>query len=226
MGKIGCGYGSEWHLLRFMGRHRGLLNRRILEVVGGDGIDWLEFGFHESKPWLDAEIRGLGFLQPDDPVRMAWNQWWPQGRGIHNWDAVGRVRSGDAEEWLLVEAKAHLGELISDCAATSQASRLMIQHAFAQTKQALGVPEGRDWMHDYYQFCNRVAALYFLNEHGVPARLLHVYFIGDQSDARRACPAEEKTWREAIQAQETHIGLPASHRLKDRMRELFLPVAP
>ena len=100
MGTIGHGYGSEWHLLRFMGRHRGLLNQRILETVGANGIDWLEFGFHVSKPWLDDEIRGLDFLQPEDPVRTAWNQWWPQGRGIHNWDAVGKVRFGESEEWL------------------------------------------------------------------------------------------------------------------------------
>ena len=113
MGEMGYGYGSECHLLRFLGRHRRLLNRRILGVVGGESVDWLDLGFKPSKAWPDAEIKGLDFLPQDHPARAAWKQWWPQGRGIHNWDAVGQVRFGDVEEWLLVEAKANMEELKS-----------------------------------------------------------------------------------------------------------------
>lgn len=224
MGKIGYGYGSEWHLLRFMGRHRRLLDRRILDVVGGDSIDWLEFGFHLSKPWLDAEIKGLDFLHAEHPARIAWKEWWPQGRGIHNWDAVGKVRFGHVEEWLLVEAKAHLAELRSDCGATSLASRLEIERAFAETKKALSVPEERDWLHGYYQFCNRVAALYFLNEHNAPARLLSIYFLGDRP-LDRTFPQDEAGWREALRAQEEHVGLAEGHRRDTRIHKLFLPTA-
>ena len=221
MGKIGYGYGSECHLLRFMGRHRRLLNQRVLEVVGGDSIDWCDFGFHPTRPWPDAEIKGLGFLQPDDPARIAWKQWWPQGRGIHNWDAVGQIRFGEVEEWLLVEAKANLEELRSDCGAKSPTNRPKIERALAETKQALSVPEDRDWLNGYYQFCNRVAVLYFLNQHGVPARLLHIYFLGDP---RRTCPCDQDGWQEALQLQEEHVGLPEGHKLEGRIHKLFLPI--
>jgi hypothetical protein len=225
MGKIGHGYGSEWHLLRFLGRHRRLLDQRILEVVGGDRIDWLDFDVEpKKKRWPDAEIKGLDFLRPDHPARIAWKNWWPQGRGIHNWDAVGLVKFGDAEEWLLVEAKANLEELPSDCGATSPTNRPKIERAMAETKQALGVPQDRDWLHGYYQYCNRVAALYFLNEHGVPAHLLHLYFLGDLGNARRTCPGDGEGWQEALRAQEEHVGLPAGHRLEARIHKLFLPV--
>jgi len=224
MGEVGYSYGSECHLLRFLGRHRRLLNRRILEVVGGESIDWLDFGFKPSKAWPDAEIKGLDFLPQDHPARAAWKQWWPQGRGIHNWDAVGQVRFGDVEEWLLVEAKANMEELKSNCGAKRKGGLGKIERAFDETKRALGVPENRDWLRGYYQFCNRVAALHFLNKHGIPARLLHIYFLGDKGDSGRTCPCDEKGWQEALRAQEEHIGLPQDHELEEHMHKLFLPI--
>jgi len=225
MGKIGDGYGSECHLLRFMGRHRRLLNERILEIIDGDSVGWLDFDFEpKKKRWPDAEIKGLNFLPEDHPARAAWEQWWPQGRGIHNWDAVGQVRIGEAEEWLLVEAKANLEELCSACGATSPTNRPKIERAMAETKHALGVPEDRDWLNGYYQYCNRVAALYFLNKNGVAARLLHIYFLGDRGDPRRTCPEDEEGWQATLRAQEEHVGLPARHKLEARMHKLFLTV--
>ena len=224
MGNIGYGYGSECHLLRFMGRHRHLLNQRVLEVVGGDSINWLDFCFHPTRSWPDAEIKGLNFLPEDQPARAAWEQWWPQGRGIHNWDAVGQIRFGEVEEWLLVEAKANLGELHSNCGATSPTNRPKIEHALAETKQALGVSDDRDWPKGYYQFCNRVAALYFLNRHDAPSRLLHIYFLGDTGDPRRTCPYDQEGWQEALRLQEEHVGLPEGHNLEGRIHKLFLPI--
>lgn len=224
MAQMGYGYGSECHLLRFMGRHRHMLNHRIARVVGGDSVDWCDFGFHPTRPWPVAEIKGLGFLRPDDPALIAWQQWWPQRRGIHSWDAVGKVRFGQLEEWLLVEAKAHLEELKSDCGAKRNGGLGQIEQAFDQTKHELGVPEGHDWLHGHYQFCNRVAALYFLNRRGVPARLLNIYFLGDRGDQRRTCPYDEKGWQQALRVQEEHVGLPAGHMLETRMHKLFLPV--
>ena len=224
MGGIGYGYGSECHLLRFMGRHRQEFNQKVLAVVGGDSIDWLDFGFNPNQTWPDAEIKSLDFLPEGHAARTAWERFWPHGRGIHNWDAVGQVRFGDVEESLLVEAKANQEELRSDCGATSPTNRPKIERALAETKRALDVPEGQDWLNAYYQFCNRVAALYFLTEHGVPARLLYVYFVGDRGDPRRTCPYDEEGWQEALRAQEEHVGLPTGHKLEARIHKLFLPI--
>lgn len=224
MGEMGNGYGSECHLLRFMGRHRRVFNERVLEAVGGQSVDWLDFGFDPKKRWPDAENKSLNFLPEDHPARAAWKQWWPQGRGIHNWDAVGQIRFGEVEEWLLVEAKANLEELRSDCGATSPTNRPKIVRALDETKRDLGVPKDRDWLRGYYQFCNRVAALYFLNKHDIPARLLYIYFVGDKGDARRTCPQNEQGWEEALRAQEAHVGLPKGHKLAERIHKLFLPI--
>ena len=224
MGEIGYGYGGECHLLRFMGRHRQLLNRRILEIVGGDSIDWPDFGFEPRKSWPDAEIKGLDFLDPDHPASLAWRDFWPQGRGIHNWDAAGKVTFGDAQEWLLAEAKANLEELRSDCRATSPTNRPKIERALSETKQVLGVPEDRDWLRGYYQLCNRIAALYFLNVHGVPSHLLYICFLGDSGDGRRTCPEDREGWQESLLTQDRHVGLPKGHLLEARMHKLFLPI--
>lgn len=35
MGKMGCGYGSEFHLLRYLGYHRHQLNRAVEEQTNG-----------------------------------------------------------------------------------------------------------------------------------------------------------------------------------------------
>jgi GNAT superfamily N-acetyltransferase len=95
MGAIGYGYGSECHLLRFMGRHRHELDKRIVAVIDGDSIDWRDFDFHPTKPWPDAEIKGLDFLEPDNSARVVWKEWWPRGRGI------AKLLMEIARDWVL-----------------------------------------------------------------------------------------------------------------------------
>ena len=48
---IGNGYGSEFHLLRWMGRHRELFNQRVSTAVGRPGsvIKWMDL---LSAIWL------------------------------------------------------------------------------------------------------------------------------------------------------------------------------
>jgi hypothetical protein len=184
MGRIGHGYGSEWHLLRYLGRHRNLLERTIQEATGCGSLEWLDFGFDKNNLWHDAEWKGLDFLIEDAVLQDSWQRYWPQGAGIHNWDAVARDCSGGKIAWILVEAKANLEELRSGCKAGNTDSLQEIRAAFDTTKKALGVPAEADWMSPYYQYCNRIAALHFLDSHAVDARLLFVYFCGDKGDAR------------------------------------------
>lgn len=92
MGKIGNGYGSECHLLMFLGRHRQLFNKEILKVIGQDNdIEWLDFEFNNSAMWPDSEHNGLAFLDnvKYDHVLNQWKNFWPQKGNAPNWDAVG-----------------------------------------------------------------------------------------------------------------------------------------
>ena len=240
MGHIGNGYGSECHLLRFLGRHRDHLNKKVLEETGGDKVEWIDFHFTEHAAlasWCDAELKGLEFLG-DPAVKQKYAEFFPPH--AQNWDAVGRHWKNGVEEVLLVEAKANIAELSANCSATSSTSVELIHDAFAETKSFLGAT-GTDWTKGYYQYCNRLATLYFLNEKvHKPARLLLIYFLGDRgecysghgstldNDAKPGngieCPQTKKDWEMPLDEMKKYLGLPATHELADRIHNLFLDI--
>jgi hypothetical protein len=222
MAIIGAGYGSECHLLRYLGRHRRAFDQRVGRTIGGEVLGWLDFHFDASRVWPDRERCGLDFVE-DRAVQAAWQAWWPQGPGIHHWDAVGRYRAGAETGWLLVEAKANVEELASDCKAKPGDGRARIEASLAEVKAALGVDAARDWLRGCYQAANRVAALHFLGANGVPALLLHVYFCGDRTP-NRTCPADEAGWADALARQAALLGMGMEHPIQARIRALHLPV--
>jgi hypothetical protein len=229
MSKIGHGYGSEYHLLRYLGYQRGELNRKVDEATGGRLINWLDFPFSDSpKSFYHAEWQGVSFLRDDEQgadVREAWQSFWPQTGTAPSWDAVGVMDTKGATAWLLVEAKAHLGELKGDCVAGPKA-KPMIEHALTSTKEALGIAADCDWASPYYQFCNRLAILHFLSEHGIAAHLLFVYFTGDDFARNPAivCPQSAGEWEPALAAMHECVGWPGNGALATRVHELFLPM--
>lgn len=142
MAKFGNGYGSECHLLRYLGRHRDFLNRSVCEVVSAVDVHWLDFRFAKSWPgdkpeshWPDGEWKSLDFLEEENPdVCVAWKKRWPPTRGVMNWDAVGKIEVDGSWEWILVEAKSHTTELESHCRAKSKKSIGMIKATFEEVK--------------------------------------------------------------------------------------------
>ena len=234
MGKMGFGYGSEWHLLRYLGRHRDGLDRSVREATKSDGVSWLDFRPSGSNQFFDGEWEGIDFLLAGDGVgqldcsylREGWEDFWPQSGTQQNWDAVGILRSGSQSEWLLVEAKAHPAELSgSGCGATAPKSLTLIRQAFKSVGDAIGVADTTSWTGEYYQHANRLATLWFLLSHGVAARLLYVYFLGETHWQDRA--DTEDDWKPIIAAQDAVLGLDkasGSQMLKERVHNVFLPV--
>lgn len=220
MGKIGFGYGSEWHLLWHLARHRTSLDDTVRRVTGADHVEWLDFPLRCNDGPSDAEWTGLDFLTDAD-TQAAWRSFWPQGAGIQNWDAVARIKIEGRPEWLLVEAKAHCGEIESTCGAKPEGALAQIRAALEATKTYLGVEPDRDWLRGYYQFCNRLAVLQFLESRRVPAHLLMIYFTGDVN-GDRSCPKDALGWQAAIAAQDAHVGLPKGHALEARIHKVFL----
>ena len=131
----------------------------------------------------------------------------------------------DRRTWILVEAKANLQELISCCHAKNPDSLQKIRRVLDAARRDLRVTVETDWTQDYYQYCNRIALLHFLNEHEVDAHLIFVYFTGDRGDlgSPRSCPANEQGWRDALDAQDHHVGLPADSPIHTRVHRIFLP---
>ena len=227
MSTIQRGYGSEWHMLRYLGRHRERFDAKVLAETGGSAIEWLDFGFTSSidkaHNYGDAELEGLNFLSAKDPVRLAWKKWWPQTGKAQTWDAVGRHQRSGLSEWLLVEAKANIQELRSSTGAKGAGLRT-IEDRLSDTQRQCGVVGSPNWTRPYYQYANRLAALHFLHSQGVPARLLFVYFIGDCRSGSIVCPTTKNDWKPALDAMKKHLGLTGKSPLEQHAHELFLPV--
>ena len=225
MAEMGIGYGSECHLLRYLGRHRQYLDRQVLKVVGAQSVEWLDYPFDTSRTWLDGEWKGLRFLEDSSPAHAEWLKAWPQSGNPPNWDAIGKITINGEKQWLLVEAKANLQEIGSSCTASDKGGRPQISRTMTATKEVLGVKADRDWINGHYQYANRVVVLHILTKAGVPAHLLNIYFTGDRGDEKRTCPSTVAGWKDAISSLKAHIGLPKGHALESRMHELFLPIS-
>lgn len=214
-----------------MGRHRRVFDEKVSGAVGrpGECIEWLDFKFDPNvewpgKGWPDAELKGLEFLYDRGGLKSRWEGFWPTRGGIHNWDSVGWIGAGSERELLLVEAKAHVAEMHSDCGAGPMSIQ-KIKSAFERVKQYLVAKPDADWTKVYYQAANRIATLYFLEREGIRTRLLFVYFCGDRFPGKE-CPVSKQEWKPAIEEQWRHLGLKSEHELSNRIHELFLPVSP
>ena len=126
---------------------------------------------------------------------------------------------------LLVEAKAHIGELKASCKAEGP-SRDKIKSSLDKVKSDMGIDAGCDWLKDDYQYANRLAMLWFLRKNGVHAHLLFIYFYGDWSrpGPDTEAPDAADGWQSAITQQMNRMGLRPDHSLVQWTHTLFLPV--
>lgn len=233
MAIIGHGYGSEWHLQRWLAYHRSRLNDLIQEQTGLQVVEWIDFGFRsrpkDSKkfPTLDSEIEHLNFLAEDHPARKAWRCEWPSTKKKLRrgpcWDGVAKLQDGG---WLLVEAKSHLKELKSPKSQASPESLKKITKLMDQAKTNFKVPSTVSWVDKYYQQANRMAVLWFLNEkHKEKASLLNICFTGDRfSKGSSRCPKNEAEWAKGISKMKNALGLSGSSDLEKNIHYLYLPV--
>jgi hypothetical protein len=84
------------------------------------------------------------------------------------------------------------------------------------------------WLTPYYQYANRMAALYFLMEEchpAITARLLFIYFYGDSRNGVK-CPQTRLDWMPVINKVENHLSIDHNSMLYERIHQLFLPVNP
>ena len=124
MAQMGLGYGSEFQLLRFMGRHRHELERTIIDAlqekqqtINDKNFDWLDFEYSDVNKVItgDRELCGLSFLEKKidkglyDKITSALQK---AGSFISNWQHWDAVFVLD-DCFYFVEAKAYIGELSS-----------------------------------------------------------------------------------------------------------------
>jgi hypothetical protein len=180
------------------------LDRLIIPSLGGAStIAWC------SPLAADqfAEYRDAAFLKRigADHLASELADFWPAGGP--QWDALGR---SDAEDVLLVEAKAHINEIFSPASAAGETSRQKIEAALAQAAVSMGAVPRSPWTDTFYQLANRLAHLYFLRKHALKAWLVLVNFVGDE-DMRGPTTREE--WEAAYKVVWHVLGVAEHHAL-------------
>lgn len=190
--------GSLRFIQQLVSRSPDLFQRRLHEagaVPAETSVRWVSP--RPDDAW--AEYRDAAFLERigHSELAPALKAFWP-ARGPQ-WDGLciaGRTI-------LLVEAKAHVGEMASSCTAEAPSSVTLINQSLNATKQALGASAGADWMNGYYQLANRLAHLWFLRERGVDARLVLLQFTGETGMPTASSPP---AYREAFDTAMKRLG--------------------
>jgi hypothetical protein len=180
----------------------------------------------------DQALKGLSFLSYRDipdfyEFQKDWKSFWPQTGNPPIWDAVGWLEtdSGNyvSRELLLVEAKAHLDEIKSSCNDNSPGSIDQICNSFNIVKAELGISLQIDWLSHYYQYANHITMLWFLLKHNISARLVQIYFIGDNNPSAN-CLFDQPEWEEAITLQNETLALPDDYLICKRIHHVYIPL--
>lgn len=192
-------------------RHKAYFDSLVAPHIARDAaITWLspiqQDGF--------AEYRDAAFLKliGQEALTEKLKAYWP-ARGPQ-WDALGLA----GETILLVEAKAHIPEMMSDGCKASDPSLAIIRDAFSSTMVETNTKAGIDWTGPLYQYANRLAHLHFFKKNGVKAKLVLCCFVGDNQMNGGASEAE---WRGALKIADHLIGLRERHPLAADVIHIF-----
>lgn len=167
-----------------------------------------------------AEYRDQAFLDllrvhlEQRPLKTFWPSRGPQ------WDALGLSDCGDV---FLVEAKAHVSELLSPGTKASSHSREFIERSLKEVQSFFGVDPIVNWSQVFYQYTNRLSHLYLLRElNNVPAFLVFVYFVGDyEMDG----PSTIGEWQSALRVVKGVLDLREGHKLSKYILDVFIDIS-
>ena len=176
----------------------------ILAKTGATSLRWHSpLASDAFAEYRDEAFLGLfGALKLADALANFWPARGPQ------WDAVGETADGSV---ILVEAKAHIAELLSPPTAAGDVSRQRIEATLSEVAARLGPGRKRaNWSEHFYQLANRLAILDFLRRNNVEAFLMLVDFIGDDEVGGPRCA---EAWDAAYEVAFHVMGLPKRHPL-------------
>lgn len=189
------------------------------EVIPDDvcmptGFDYVgEAQLHSASRLLEPEIRA------------ALTAWWlsvPSANATTpSWDIASTCRIGGKRGLLLIEAKAHHGELIKEeagkilaagASANSRRNHIRIGASIEEANIALSDETGCFWelsRGHHYQMSNRFAWSWKLSELGVPVVLVYLGFLDCQDMAADSkIIANDADWQRLVRAHSATIAPP------------------
>lgn len=190
------------------------LKSAIADSIGyKQTIEWLspraddDYSEYRDQAFLDL----LGIKLSEKKLKDFWPRQGPQ------WDALGRIED---KAYFLVEAKAHVSEVISSSQAKAPASISLIKKSLDETKAFLKLKPYVDLTKGLYQYANRLAHLYLLRElNEIPAYLVFVYFVNDPNHI----PTTRDEWNGALTLMHAMLGN-QKHRLSKYVMDVFVDV--
>ena len=133
------------------------------------------------------------------PGRPLQDFWPPRGPV---WDALGISDKGLK---ILIEAKAHIAEVIPANKATPESLEL-IRRSFAEARTWYAPKAKAEWSENLYQYANRLAFQYLLHkQNAISSRVVFIDFV-NASDV--GGPESEAAWKGATQLMHALLGLP------------------
>lgn len=193
-----------------------LINEKIIEQLSlypAIQIDWKsplkcdQFAEYRDQPFLDRlNLSGIH-------VDGFWPKMGPQ------WDGLAKSDKGDL---FLIEAKANIQEIVSPPSKATGESLRQINRTLNDLKEYMRIKTEHHWTSSFYQYTNRLAHLYFLRVvHQLPAYLVFVYFIGDDSVNG---PKTKEEWIAALTVMKKCLGIGSKHRLQKYVTDVFIEV--
>ncbi len=167
-------------------------------ILGTD--QWMPRGFDDVK---EAQLHNAPSLLPVDDLGQLLSSWWLAHARVTsvtpNWDIASTCSIAGKKGLLLIEAKAHLGELkADDCTGATDENRLRIQDAIREANCALNaISAGWNLSSvSHYQLCNRFAWAWKLASHGIPVILVYIGFL--KAEEMRNPFATHDDWESAV----------------------------
>ena len=179
------------------------------------GIEWLSplasEAFVEYSDGLTFDRLGVKL------EKRSLEDFWP----LHGprWDGLARATTGDV---FLVEAKAHIGEMVSGGTQASGASLAKITQSLGDVQREIAPnSEKIDWTRTFYQYTNRFAHLHLLRmQNHIPAHLVFVYFL-NATDVDG--PSQQAEYEGATKVIERYLGIRQS-KLSRYVHKLYVDV--
>jgi hypothetical protein len=189
--------------------------RQSFRIPRSIEIKWVsplkEKGYAEYRDEAFLEVLGIA------TQKVKLSDFWPKGGP--QWDALGKLSDGSP---LLIEAKAHISEVLSDIRASNPNSVKLIEESLKRTKRDLGVKTKNPWTGPFYQYANRIAHLHFLNNlNGIKSFLVFVNFVGDEG---MGGPKSEPEWLGVNNLIQSYLGI-GKINLKPFMADICIDVA-
>lgn len=207
--------GSQRWLQITVNNFPDLINSSLSFKSITDSVTWVSpLAKEDYRELRDLEaLRALGI---ENLQKRTLGEFWPKRGPV--WDGLAKTSS---EEVVLVEAKAHIPELISGETKASPESRSKIETSLGEVQQAIAPRSKADWSRVFYQYTNRLAFLYLLRVlNNIPAHLVNVYFINAHDVGG---PNSRAEWEGALKLMHSQLGT-NNHSLKRFVQDIFIDV--